>query len=110
MRGHLLRVLQFGFGVFEVGRDAGATEGVIADAGRLDHGLFRAAFDHRPGPLPVQSALAQLLGLSIDGSEEGRVLVFADPGGLDVLLKPVLQVVLAGHLMVLAAFLVQPDP
>jgi len=39
MRGHLLRVLQLGFGVFKIGGDAGATEGVIADTRRLDPGL-----------------------------------------------------------------------
>jgi hypothetical protein len=32
---------------------AGSPKGVIADSGCLDPGLFRAAFDRRPGPFPV---------------------------------------------------------
>jgi len=36
VRRHLLGALQLGLGVLQVGRDAGAPEGVIADAARLD--------------------------------------------------------------------------
>lgn len=50
------------------------------------------------------------LGLAVHRAEEGTVAVFADPGGLDVLPQPDFQIVLAGHLVALSAFLVQPDP
>ncbi len=84
MRGHLLGVFQPGFGVFEVGRDAGAPEGVIADAGCGDAGLLRPASDHRPGPLPVETGGAERFGLAVYRAEEGAVLVALDPGGPDI--------------------------
>jgi len=110
VRGHLLGVLQLGVGVFEISGNAGAAEGVVANALRLDPGLLRPALDHRPGPLPIETPWTERLGLAVHGAEEGAVPVLADPGRLDVFPQPVLEVVLAGHLVVLAAFLVQPDP
>lgn len=67
---------------------------------------MRPALDHRPGALPVEPGRAERFGLAVHRAEEGTVAVFADPGGLDVLPQPVFQIVLAGHLMALATFLV----
>jgi hypothetical protein len=110
VRRHLLGVLQLRLGVFVVGGDAGAPEGVIADAVRLDPGLCGSALDHAPGAVPVKAARTKGPGLAVRGAEEGAVPVLADPGRLDVFPQPVLEVVLAGHLVMLAAFLVQPHP
>ena len=110
MRGHLLRVFQPAFRVFKIGCNARTPEGVRADARRFDPGLARPAFDHFPCPLPIKPASAQLFGLAVNGAEEGTILVITNPGRLDIFPQSDLQIVLAGHFMVLAAFFVQPYP
>lgn len=62
----------------------------VSDPGRVDAGLLRQALDHGPGALSVEEVGAELLGLTLHGSEKRFVRVLVDAHSLDVLLEPLL--------------------
>jgi hypothetical protein len=79
MIGDVLRGLKRAF-VFEVSRDAGRAEGVIADLG-LDAGVGCAALNHAVGILLVHGITRERASLPDGRAEQGSIVVVGDPGG-----------------------------
>ena len=105
--GHLLRDLQLppfaGIG------DAGGAESVAADS-RADAGrVLRGAgsCDRRP-PATSGGPTARPVGRLAE--RKRRAVRAVDAGAVDVVVQLLLQVVVAGHVVQLAALLVQPHP
>jgi hypothetical protein len=108
MVGDMLRDFELAV-VFQVGGDAGRAKGMVSDPG-LDAGGGSAALNHPVGVLLPHGVAGESAGLARGRAEQGAVRVAAYAGGGDVLVKIPLQIVMAGNLMLLAAFLVQADP
>ena len=58
--------------------------------------------------IPPSLCVVRVSGITGSGAEQRPVRVIRDPGGADVLVEVLFQIVVAGHLVLLAAFLVQP--
>src|SRR5688572_19751363 len=94
---------------FEVGGDPGGTQAVIADPGR-DAGTLGAAANHRVSLGLAHRLLAQRARVASDAREQEPFRRSTEAGALEVLGEIALQVVVAGHLVILAVLLVQPHP
>ena len=113
--GHLLRHFEFA-PVPQILRDAGGAEAVAAYF-RLDARVEGAAADHAVHVGLAHRAVAETAGASC-GRREGPGLGVERRAGLercclesfDVLLQIGLEFVVTGHLVMLAAFLVEPHP
>ena len=64
----------------------------------------------RRASLRSHGPVGQLAGLPVDGAEEGGFLLAGDACGLEVGVEVLLGVVVGGHLVPLAALLVQAEP
>jgi hypothetical protein len=105
--GDLLGVLD-GAAVLEVGGNAGGPEGMIANvSGQAD--CLGTPFDHPPGVDAVHRPGGHA-AVPVDGAEEGGFLLSGDACRRDVGIQAILGVVVSGHLVPLAAFLVQTEP
>ncbi len=82
---------------------------MAADLG-LDPGRQRPPADH-PLDIRLEQGIAnQLAGSAADRAKERPFAVLGDSGSFDVLLKVAVEIVVRGHLVLLAALLVQPHP
>jgi hypothetical protein len=104
VRSHVLGVLKL-TAIGEVSGNAGCTEGMVADR-RHKSGRNRPSSDHAPGV-----GLAHLLvrehdpGVPWAGAEQATLAVLGDTGSGDIGMERLSQRVMAGHGVLLAAFL-----
>jgi hypothetical protein len=77
---------------------------------RLDAGCFRPPADDAVGVLLEEGIDCQLASLAAAGAEEIAVDVISDAGGLDVVLEILIQIMMAGNVVLLTAFFMQPYP
>lgn len=108
MCGHALGLLEFA-AVREVRGNAGRPPGVVADRGE-DAGLPCPPADHLPGVHPVEPLFGEDARASTHRPEQRALLVLTDAGRGDVGVEHLLELMVGGHLVVLAAFLLQPEP
>ncbi len=82
---------------------------MTADLGR-DAGVIGAAADHAVKVRPVHGAVGEVSRISFGGAEQPafRVVCYSSRG--NILFKKGFKLVVAGHFVTLAAFLVQSDP
>jgi hypothetical protein len=106
--GHGLGVLERA-AIIEISGDAGGAEGVIADC-RGNAGVARTALKHAPRVGLGYRARCKNAHAPDGGARERPLAVAGEAGCLDVVLKISLEIMLAGHAVFLAAFLVQADP
>ena len=104
MVGDLLRHFQL-TAVLQIRRDAGRAEGMIADA-RFDAGRFRAPADDAVGVLLEEGIGGKLAGLAAGGTEEIAVDVSGDAGRFDILVQTLIEAMMTGNVVLLAAFFV----
>jgi hypothetical protein len=102
--GDVLRVLERAL-VLEIRGDGGRAEGVAADAG-LDAGRLRPPLNHPVGVHVPHGFAGERSGLAGGRAKQWAVRA----GGGDVFIEVHVQIVVTGHLVLLAAFLVQPHP
>lgn len=86
-----------------------SVEAVIADPGP-DAGRRRAPADHGVRVLLGQGSARQLAGAAAEGAEEGALWIADETGAGDVGGQDLLERVMAGHGVMLAALFVQPHP
>ena len=95
--------------VFQVGGDSGRPEGVVPDL-RLDAGRRGAPSDHGVGVRLGQGGRRQRVRPSPDRPEQRPFGSLGEPAAVDIVVQVGLEVVVAGHLVALAALLVQANP
>jgi len=100
----LLRDLEF-TAVFQIRGDAGCTESMIANP-RFDAGRFRAPADDAVGVLLEEGIGCELAGLAAGGTEEIAVDVIGDTGRFDVIVQTLIETMMTGNVVLLAAFFV----
>jgi hypothetical protein len=88
--------------------DTGGPEAVAADFG-LDSGLLRPASDRSPDVGRADRVAGELGVGPRSGAEEGALGIAGDAGGSDVLVEIRLQGMVGGHVVLLAAFLLEGD-
>jgi hypothetical protein len=108
MVGDLLRDFEFA-AVLQIRRDAGRAESMIANP-RLDAGRFRAPADDAVGVLLEEGIGGKLAGLTAGAAEEIAVDVIGDAGRFDIVVQTMIETMMAGDVVLLAAFLVQAHP
>jgi len=82
---------------------------VVADLG-LDPGRRVAPVDHGMGVGQGEGRAGELAGAAADGLEQRVLRTVLDPVSLEIGEKRLLKIMVAGHGVILAALLVQPDP
>jgi hypothetical protein len=82
---------------------------MVADRLRLADGPG-PAFDHPQGVVGVHRPVGEIPRLACGGAEEGAFLLASDAGRLDLGVQVGIGVVVGGHLVPLAALLVQAEP
>jgi hypothetical protein len=108
MSGHLLGDFQLA-AILQISRDAGGAKGVAADFG-LDSGRERPPADHPPHIGLEQGIAGQLAGPAALRAEESAFPIVGNAGSGDVLLQIPVEIVVRGHLVLLAALFVEPHP
>ena len=112
MVGHLARLFQRA-AIFEVGSDAGTPKGMVADR-RGDAGALGPAAHHGMGLTRRDSTAGQpLMATAGPGGDRGKQRGFrlmAEPARIEIGVQIGLEIVVAGHLMTLAALFVEPHP
>ena len=103
MVGDLLRHFQL-TAVLQIRRDAGRAESMIANP-RFDAGRFRAPADDAVGVLLEEGIGCQLTGLATGAAEEIALDVIGDAGRFDVIMQALIETMMAGNVVLLAAFL-----
>jgi hypothetical protein len=78
---------------------------MTADA-RFDAGRFRAPADDAVGVLLEEGIAGQLASLAAGAAEEIAVDVIGDAGGFDILVQTLIETMMAGNVVLLAAFFV----
>jgi len=104
MVGDLLRDFEFA-AVLQIRRDAGRPESMIADA-RFDTGRFCAPADDAVGVLLKEGIGCKLASLAAGGAEEIAVDVIGDAGRFDIIVQTLIETMMAGNVVLLAAFFV----
>ena len=106
MAGHLLGVLEPSV-VLQVNSNAGRTPGVTSDRGEETRCL--GPFPNRsPSVVAIQSTSRYLRSSRINALEQGLPTLKAC--GLNVLIQDLLEQVMYGHVMLLAAFFMESQP
>jgi len=100
----LLRHFQF-TAVLQIRRNTGRAESVIADP-RFDAGRFRTPADDAVSVLLEEGIGCQLAGLAAGGAEEIAVDFIGDAGRLNIIVQTVIEAMMAGNVVFLAAFFV----
>lgn len=95
--------------VLEIGRDAGRPEAVVAGF-RGNAGGSEAPPDHRVGVGLGERGPGQPPGAAPNRAEQWPLRVVAQARAVEVGDQVLLQIVVAGHGMPLAAFLMEPHP
>ncbi len=106
MCGDLLGVLD-GAAVFQVGGDAGGPEGMAACCVGQPGGLG-TAFHHVEGVTSSEGLAGELAGFSGGGAEEGSFIFLGDARCRQVGIEVAFGVMMGGHFVEFAAFLMQP--
>src|SRR5260221_2583322 len=96
-------------GVFQIRRDAGRAESMIADP-RFDACRFRAPADDAVGVLLEEGIGCKLSGLAAGGAEEIAVDVISDAGRFDVIVQTLIETMMTGDVVLLSAFFVLTHP
>jgi hypothetical protein len=81
---------------------------VVADV-CLDAGRFRAALDDPVSVLLVKGLAREKACFSVRGAEQVAASVAGDAGGSDIVIQEVIEIVVTGDVMLLAAFFMEPD-
>src|SRR5580693_1575776 len=82
---------------------------MIADA-RLYAGGFRPALHDAIGVLLAKGFVAQAAGFSGGRTEQIAIVIAGDAGSLDILVEQMIEIMMAGNIMLFATFLVKADP
>jgi hypothetical protein len=106
MVGDLLRHFQFA-AVLQIRRDPGRSKGMIANP-RFDAGCFRPPADDAVGVLLEEGIGGQLAGFAAGRTEEIAVDVIGDAGGFDIIVQTLIETMMAGNVVLLAAFSAEP--
>ena len=104
----LLRHFQLA-AVLQIRRDAGRAEGVIANS-RFDTGRFRAPANDAVSVLLEEGIGCKPAGLAAGGTEEIAVNVIGDAGRFDIIVQTLIETMMTGNIVLLAAFLMQAHP
>ena len=91
--------------VLQIRRDPGRAEGMIANP-RFDAGGFGAPADDAVGVLLEEGIGCKLTGLAAGGAEEIAVDVLGDAGRFDIVVQTLIEAMMTGNVMLLAAFFV----
>jgi hypothetical protein len=100
----LLRHFQLA-AVLQILRYAGRAEGMIANP-RFDSGRFRTPADDAVGVLLEEGIASQPAGFAAGAAKEKAVDVIGDPGRSDIIVQTLIETMMAGNIMLLAAFFV----
>jgi hypothetical protein len=73
---------------------------------RFDAGRFRAPADDAVGVLLEEGIAGQQASLAAGAAEEIAVDVIGDAGGFDILVQTLIETMMAGNVVLLAAFFV----
>src|ERR1700680_4119377 len=104
MVGDLLRHFQLAT-VLQISRDAGRTEGMIANP-RFDPGRFRPPADDAVGVLLKEGIGGKLASLAAGGAEEIAVDVSGDAGRFDIVVQTLIEAMMTRNVVLLAPFFV----
>jgi len=104
--GDLLRHFQLP-AVLQIRRNAGRAEGMIANP-RFDAGRFRAPADDAMGVLLGQRIGRKLAGPAAGATKEIAVVVIGDAGRFDVFTQTLIETMMTGDFVMLAAFSAEP--
>jgi hypothetical protein len=104
----LLRHLQF-TAVLQIRRDAGCAEGMIANP-CFDAGSFRPPADDAMGVLLEEGIGGKLAGLAAGGAEEIAVDVIGDAGRFDIIVQTLIETMMIGNVVLLAALVSEGWP
>src|SRR6201987_1487544 len=91
--------------VLQIRRDPGRAEGMIANR-RFDAGRFRPPADDAVGVLLEEGIGCKLAGLAAGGTEEIAGDVIGDTGRFDVIVQTLIETMMTGNVVLLAAFFV----
>jgi hypothetical protein len=97
-----------GSAVLQISCDAGGPK-CVATGGVGQGGAGRAPFDHRQDVLPRHRIVSKLVAFP-DGPEERCLLITRDLCGFYPGVQVLGEIMVAGYLVALAAFLMQPQP
>jgi hypothetical protein len=100
----LLRHFQLA-AVLQIRRDASRTEGMIADP-RFDAGRFRAPADDAVSILLEEGIGGKLAGLAAGAAKKIAAAVIGDAGRFDIIVQTLIEAMVAGNVVLLAAFFV----
>jgi len=95
--------------VLEICCDARGPETMIADLG-LYASRCGASTDHRMGVGLGQGSAGELARAAADGPKQWPFCIGRDAGAVEILVKRLLQVVMAGHGVIFAALFMKPHP
>jgi len=101
MVGDLLRDFEFA-AVLQIRRNAGRAESMIANP-RFDAGRFRAPAGDAVGVLLEEGIGCKLSSLAPGGTEEIAVDVIGDAGRFDIIVQTLIETMMAGNVVFLAA-------
>jgi hypothetical protein len=85
--------------------NAGRAEGIIANP-RFDASRFRAPADDAVGVLLEEGIGCKLAGLAAGTAEEIAVDVIGDAGRFDIIVETLIETMMTGNVVLLAAFFV----
>ena len=91
--------------VRQIRGDAGRAEGMIANP-RFNAGRFRAPPDDAVGVLLKEGIGGKLASLAAGGAEEIAVDVVGDVGRFDIIVQTLVEMMMTGNVVLLAAFFV----
>src|SRR5437870_1210921 len=104
MVGDLLRDFEFA-AVLQIRRNAGRAKSMIANP-RFDAGRFRAPANDAVGVLLEEGIGCKPTGLAAGGAEERAVDVIGNAGRFDIIVQTLIETMMAGNVVLLAAFFV----
>src|SRR5258706_1574683 len=104
MVGDLLRHFQLA-AVLQIRCDTGRSEGMIANP-RFDAGRFRAPADDPVGVLLGEGIGGKPSGLATGGTKEIAVDVIGNAGRFDIIVETLIETMMTGNIVLLAAFFV----
>src|ERR1700751_5834362 len=95
--------------VLQIRRDPGRAEGMIANP-RFDAGRFRPPADDAVGVMLEEGIGCELAGLAAGAAEEIAVGVIGNAGRFDIIVQTLIEAMMTGNVVFLAAFLMQAYP
>jgi hypothetical protein len=95
--------------VFQIGGDTGGPEAMIANPG-FDPSRFRATADDAVSILLMQGIACKLSGLTAGSAEKVALNVITDASRFDIVVQILIQTMMTGDVVLLAAFFVLADP